>query len=153
MTNIADLLGNKADSIARKSISIGDVHLLRLGSDNGITPKNGEQTREKFFVVLGFDDIGNVIGGIVVNSKINQNLPTSVTDYLMPIQVEKCPFLKYNSYANCSQLKTVRIEKFNAFTYRGRIDDIELLNQIVGTVIESPYSNKQQLKEFGIIKE
>lgn len=153
MTNIRDLLGAKADDITRGSISIGDVHLLQLGANEGITPKDGYSVKEKFFVVLGFDHNGNIIGGIVVNSKINNNLPPSVTDYLLPITVEKCPFLKYNSFANCSRLKTVKIEKFGAFTYRGRIEDQEFMSQIIKTVIESPYANKQQLKEFGIIKE
>lgn len=152
MTVIGDLLGDKADAIARNSISIGDVHILQLGSNEGITTKNGEPTKDKFFVVLGFDDKGYIIGGIVINSKINYNLPSSVTDYLMPIKVEKCPFLKYDSFANCSRLKTVSIEKFSAHTYRGKIEDEELINQIIGTVIESPYSNKKQLKDFGLIE-
>ncbi len=151
MTSIGKLLGAKADEIARNSISIGDVHLLQMGEKEGITPKNGE-TKDKFFVVLGFDNKGSVVGGIVTNSRINHNLPVSVTDYLMPIKAETCPFLRYDSFANCSRLKTVRIEKFNSSTYRGKIESQELLEQIIGTIIESPYSNKKQLKEFGIIK-
>ena len=151
MTSIGDLLGNKADALARGSISIGDVHLLQLGSEEGITVRNGNSTKDKFFVVLGFDKSGIVIGGIVVNSKINHNLPTAVTDYLMPLTVKQCPFLKYDSFANCSQLKAVRIEKFTTLTYRGSIEDQDLLNLIKDTIIDSPYSNRQQLKEFGLI--
>lgn len=151
MTNIGDMIGNKANELARKSINIGDVHLLPLGLEEGITAKDGASTKDKFFVVLGFDNSGNIIGGIVINSKINPNLPSAVTDYLMPITKEECPFLKYDSYANCSRLKVVSREKFGAFTFRGRIDNEELLNLIKGAVIESPYANRQQLKEFGLI--
>jgi hypothetical protein len=152
MTTIGELLGEKADDIARDSISIGDVHILPLSRTEGITPKNGEATRNKFFIVLGFDADGNIIGGIVINSNVNQHLSTSITDYLMPISKEQLPFLNHNSFVNCSHLVTVKREKFNKSTLRGQIADKELLNLIVATVIESPYSNKQQLIEFGIIK-
>lgn len=151
MTNIGDLLGSGADELARRSISIGDVHLLQLGPGEGITVKGGNPSKDKFFVVLGFDKSGNVIGGIVINSKINYNLPAAVTDYLMPLTVQQCPFLKYNSFANCSQLKVVRADKFNVHTYRGTIEDQDLIDQIIGTIIDSPYSNRQQLKEFGLV--
>lgn len=63
MTNIGDLFGNAADELLRSSINVGDVHLLRLDATNGITPKNGDSTRNKFFIVLGSDSEGNVIGG------------------------------------------------------------------------------------------
>ena len=68
MTNIGDLLGDAANKLLQSSINIGDVHLLRLDQTNGITPKNDDTTRNKFFIVLGFDNEGNVIGGLVINS-------------------------------------------------------------------------------------
>lgn len=52
-------------------INVGDVYLLNLDPSNGITPKNDDASRNKFFIVLGFDKEGNVIGGLVINSKIN----------------------------------------------------------------------------------
>lgn len=55
MTSIGDLLGTTADELWQSSINIGDVHLLKLVPINGITPKNGDPTRNKFFIVLGFD--------------------------------------------------------------------------------------------------
>ena len=102
MTNIGDLLGDAANKLLQSSINIGDVHLLRLDQTNGITPKNDDTTRNKFFIVLGFDNEGNVIGGLVINSKINYNLPSTVTDYQLPITVKQCPFL----LTNCFLLQT-----------------------------------------------
>ena len=151
MTTIKDLLGEQADILAKSSIAIGDVHLLPLGRGEGITPKNGD-SKAKFFVVLGFDGVGNIIGGIVINSKINHKLPNSITDYLMPISKKSCPFLDYDSFANCSHLVVVSKAKFNSSTYKGRIEDENTMEQIVGTLSESPYVSKQQLREFGIIK-
>ena len=71
MTRIGDFAGDFADRFLRNNIKIGDVHMLILDRSNGITPKDGKETRSKFFIVLGFDRYGNVIGGLVINSNIN----------------------------------------------------------------------------------
>lgn len=151
MTNFGDLLGDMADELTQNSINIGDVHLLNLDQNNGITPKSGDTTRNKFFIVLGFDNEGNVIGGLVINSKINYKLPPSVTDYQLPVSVEQFPFLEHNSFINCSKIIVAKRSKFNKTTYRGEISDIEMMELIINTVKESPTVNKMQLKEFGIV--
>lgn len=150
MTNFGDLLGDLADELTQNSINIGDVHLLNLDQNNGITPKSGDTTRNKFFIVLGFDNEGNVIGGLVINSKINYKLPPSVTDYQLPVSVEQFPFLEHNSFINCSKIIVAKRSKFNKTTYRGEISDTEMMELIINTVKESPTVNKMQLKEFGI---
>ena len=151
MTNFGDLLGDLADELSQNSINIGDVHLLNLDQNNGITPKSGDTTRNKFFIVLGFDNDGNVIGGLVINSKINYKLPPSVTDYQLPVSVQQFPFLEHNSFINCSKIIVAKRSKFNKTTYRGEISDTEMMELIINTVKESPTVNKMQLKEFGIV--
>lgn len=151
MTNFGDLLGDLSDKLTQNSINIGDVHLLNLDQNNGITPKSGDTTRNKFFIVLGFDNEGNVIGGLVINSKINYKLPPSVTDYQLPVSVEQFPFLEHNSFINCSKIIVAKRSKFNKTTYRGEISDTEMMELIINTVKESPTVNKMQLKEFGIV--
>lgn len=151
MTNFGDLLGDMADELTQNSINIGDVHLLNLDQNNGITPKSGDTTRNKFFIVLGFDNEGNVIGGLVINSKINYKLPPSVTDYQLPVSVDQFPFLEHNSFINCSKIIVAKRSKFNKTTYRGEISDTEMMELIINTIKESPTVNKMQLKEFGIV--
>lgn len=151
MTRIGDLLGEQADRLVQYNINVGDVHLLVLDKGNGITPKDGKDTRNKFFVVLGFDKEGNVIGGLVINSNINHRLPSAITDYQLPVTVRQCPFLKHNSFVNCSRLMTADRSKFGKSTYRGVISDGDLMEQIIETVKESPTANKRMLKDFGII--
>ena len=151
MTNFGDLLGEMADKLTQDNINIGDVHLLNLDQNNGITPKNGYATRNKFFIVLCFDNEGNVIGGLVINSKINPNLPTSVTDYQLPVTVEQFPFLEHDSFINCSKIIVAKRYKFNKTTYRGEISDVGMMELIINTVKESPTVSKKQLKLFGII--
>ncbi|MBO4906245.1 MAG: hypothetical protein J5486_04300 [Bacteroidaceae bacterium] len=153
MSTLGDLLGNKADDLVRCTITVGDVHIVSLSKSEGITPKDGKDSRDKFLIVLGFDKDGNVIGGIVINSKVNLQLPSYITDYLMPVSKQQLPFLRHDSFVNCSHLVTVHKDKFNRATFRGKIEDDELMELIVGTVTHNPYISRQQLKEFGIIKE
>lgn len=150
MTNIGDLLGDAANELLQSNINIGDVHLLNLDRTNGITPKNGDATRNKFFIVLGFDNEDNVIGGLVINSKINYNLPSTVTNYQLPITVKQCPFLQHNSFVNCSKIVAKRT-KFNKESYRGEISDPDMMQLVIDTVKESPTINRKQLKDFGLI--
>ena len=100
---------------------------------------------------IGFDKEGNVIGGLVINSKINYNLPSTVTDYQLPITVKQCPFLQHNSFVNCSKIIVAKRTKFSKDTYRGEISDTEVMRLIIDTVKESPTINRKQLKDFGII--
>lgn len=151
MTNIGDLLGTQADKLAQDNINVGDVHFLNLDKRNGITPKNGDKNRDKYFVVLGFDEEGNIIGGVVINSNINYKLSSEITDYYLPIKVDQFPFLKYDSFVNCSNIIIAKRSKFNKDTYRGTISDVEIMEVIVNTLKESPTVNKKQLEEFGII--
>lgn len=151
MTSIGDLLGAQADRLCRDNINVGDVHFLNLDRRNGITPKNGAGSRDKFFVVLGFDGEGNVIGGVVINSNINYNLPSVITDYYLPIKAARFPFLKYDSFVNCSKIIVAKRSKFNKDTYRGTISDAETIELIVNTVRESPTVSKKQLEELGIV--
>ena len=146
MTILGDILEDVGDKLAQNNIKVGNVD-----QQSGITPKNGDLTRDKFFIVLGFDNEGNVIGGLVINSKINYNLPSSVTDYQLPIKVEQCPFLKYNSFVNCSKIIVANKAKFTKNTYRGEISDPEFIDLLINTVKESPTVNTKLLKRFGLI--
>lgn len=40
-------------------IKIGDVFRITMNKANGVTPKPGDANRDKYFVVLGFDNKGN----------------------------------------------------------------------------------------------
>ena len=67
MTILGDILEDVGDKLAQNNIKVGNVYLISLDQQSGITPKNGDLTRDKFFIVLGFDNEGNVIGGLVIN--------------------------------------------------------------------------------------
>ena len=62
-------------------VNAGDIFRVTMNRANGITPPKGDESRDKFFVVLGFDDDGNVYGGVIFNSLMNLNLPPIHSDH------------------------------------------------------------------------
>lgn len=116
---------------------------------NDITPKFGDTYRNKYFIILGFDNQGCAYGGVIFYSGINQNVFKSIRDWHMPIKKSKYAFLEHDSYVDCSRLKCVQIQKFSTWKFKGVIerDDIEL---IIGAIKESPNEKRENLNRFGI---
>lgn len=56
MTTISDAL-NKDDllRLASHTVKVGDVYEMTMTEANGIKPKPGDSSRNKYFIVLGFD--------------------------------------------------------------------------------------------------
>lgn len=137
-------------NIVRQTVNVGDVFLVELDKNNGIIPKDGDVTRMKFFVVLGFDGEGNVYGGVIINSRINQQMSQLVKDYHMPIKCAKYTFLKYDSFVDCLQLKTAPLSKLSSGNYKGKMDE-EDTELILDTLKSSPREKPARLKKYGII--
>ena len=86
MTKLSELLGgDDAEKLLQSSINIGDVFRINMGRDTGIIPKEGDDSRNKFFIVLGFDNYGNAYGGVIINSKINSKIPYEAQILHMPM--------------------------------------------------------------------
>ncbi|KGF44959.1 hypothetical protein HMPREF0647_04720 [Prevotella bivia DNF00320] len=138
------------DKAVSDEVRLGDVYKIELSKADGIIPKNGYDTRDKFFVVLGFDEQGNVYGGILFNSKINQNLPTLIKDYHMPISAKVYPFLSHDSFLNCTKIFSLTSTHLMKGEKLGTINttDFEL---ICSTVCSYPNAVPRELKRFGLI--
>lgn len=155
MATIADLLTNTQKSdIIERSLNIGDVYRMKLTEEEGITPKAPEDSsRNKYFIIVGKDNVGNAIGFVVINSDINTKLPSTIKDLQYPISVSKYTFLKKNSFVNCGDLKVIKKEKFSSlFDYskkQGMIqaDDMEY---IIGALQTSTIIEPKLLKRFGL---
>lgn len=137
---------NVLKDIVRQAVNVGDVFLIELDRSDGIIPKDGFNTRNKYFVVFE----GNVYGGVIINSRINQNMTQLVKDFHMPIKCSKYPFLKYDSFVDCLLLKTSSLEKLSSGNYKGKIDKDDL-DLIMGTLKNSPVEKVARLKKFGIL--
>lgn len=145
-----DIPKNVAESLVKDTVKQGDIFILELDNQDGVTPKGSDAYRNKFFVVLGFDNEGNVYGGVIVNSRINPKMSPLIREFHMPIKAEKYSFLRYNSFIDCLQLKTAPLSKFTKGKFVGRLQDDDL-NLVIGTIKESPREKKANLLRFGII--
>lgn len=138
-----------AASVVRSGISVGDVFAARMDKSNGITPKEGYNSRRKFFVVLGITEDGFVYGGVVVNSQINKNTEPAKKVLQYPLDENKYDFLEHNSFVNCAELKTLTFEQLLKAECVGKIiqEDLDL---IMGAVIGSPFVEQATLERFQI---
>ncbi|MDR3184054.1 MAG: hypothetical protein LBT49_01410 [Prevotellaceae bacterium] len=120
-----------------------------MDKGDGIKPKPGDVSRNKYFVVLGFDQEGNVYGGVIFNTNINQNLPQDIKDLHMPVDNTKYDFLKHKCFIDCSRLKTASPGKLSAGQYLGNIDETDL-SLIIGAVSQSKRETRAHLALFGL---
>ena len=138
------------DDIVRHDVNVGDVYKITMSQADGIITKDGYAVRDKFFVVLGFDEQGNVYGGIVLNSKINPNLPPIVKQYHMPISAGNYTFLSHDSFLNCSKMMTTTSTRLMQGKKVGTINDDDL-EMIRTTVCNYPNAIPYELQRFGLI--
>ena len=148
--NISDALNeDELSRLASHTVKVGDVYEITMTEANGIKPKAGDSSRDKYFIVLGFDSNGTVFGGVIIYSQINTNLPPHLKMYHMPIKQSKYPFLKHDSFVDCVRLKVAFPQKFNEWNYLGEIDEYDV-QLIVGTIKESPVESKERITMFGL---
>lgn len=128
----------------------GDVFRITLNQANGIIPKPGDSSRDKYFVVLGFDHDGNVYGGVIFNSYINLKLPPFVQAMQYPIKKDAYDFLSHDSYIDCSSIKVVKKLKLLRSLYLGHLreDDLDMLYDKIST---NSRISKIELRRFGML--
>lgn len=147
---ISDALNEENISrLASRTLKVGDVYEITMTEANGIKPKAGDSSRDKYFIILGFDSNGVAYGGVIINSQINKNLPPHLKMYHMPIKQSKYRFLQYDSFVDCLRLKIAFPNKFNEWNYLGRIEDYDV-ELIIGTIKESPVESEKRLAQFGL---
>ena len=148
MTTLFEMLNNDSiKAIAKNTVKVGDVYRIKMDERNGIKPKGGDKSRNKYFIVLGFDSEGNAYGGVIINSEINPNIPQSMKNCHLHIECSKYSFLDHDSYVDCSKLKIANIEKFGKWQYLGffSLEDVQL---ITTTIQCSPNETKEHLAMF-----
>ena len=150
MTTLFEMLNNDSiKAIAKNTVKVGDVYRIKMDERNGIKPKAGDKSRNKYFIVLGFDSEGNAYGGVIINSEINPNIPQSMKNCHLHIECSKYSFLDHDSYVDCSKLKIANIEKFGKWQYLGFFS-LEYVQLITTTIQGSPNETKEHLAMFGL---
>lgn len=131
-------------------IKIGDVFRITMNKANGVVAKPGDTSRDKYFVVLGFDDDGNVYGGVIFNSYININLPPFVQAMQHPVKGKDYEFLSHDSYIDCSSIKAVKKNKLLKSSSLGTLNT-EDISSVCEKIKHNSRISKIELKRFGLL--
>lgn len=144
--------GNRV-AFLEKTIQKGDVLLGEFNADGTFRPRNGKSSI-KFFVILGVDDFGSYYGVGLINSDPRINFKAA--DYQFKIKKEDYPFLSHDSYIDCSEIRTRRVDETTDYIAKnekrilGRLtdDDIE---RVIAIVISAPTTKPIDLKRFNLL--
>lgn len=155
---LADLLSKEViEKLTISSVQAGDVFRMHLGEEEKVIGKNlGDDGRNKYFVVLGYDLEGNAFGVILIDTNINPVLPQKRKDMHYPLLASKYDFLEgINRFVDCSDLKVISgnrfVQLFGADKAKGTIHD-EDLSLIKTAVASYEDASPKLLKRFGLIK-
>ena len=100
---------------------------------------------------MGFDNQGNIYGGVVFDSEINRNFVNDdFEDFFLPIPCSKYSFLEHDSYIDCRRMKPSTLEKLIEGEFCGNIAQDDFSN-IVKLLRMSPLETYVHLKTFGIM--
>ncbi|MEG1650047.1 MAG: hypothetical protein RR277_09170 [Rikenellaceae bacterium] len=131
-------------------VSLGEVYRMKLTTTEGIIPKcKNDTSRNKYFIILGKDEYGDIIGFSVINTKLNINENTQY-----PLSKDKYKFLNgVSRYVDCSRIKRITSKRFSElFTLdskKGQISD-EDFRFIVDTVKTSKQTTIKEIKQFNL---
>ena len=155
MAILGDIISNNSKQNLLSNIQRGDVIRINMTLEEGVKPKNnGEESRNKYFIVLGKTEDGKFIGFVLINSNINPHLSSELKDLHYPLHFSKYSFLEKNRFVDCGQLKEITLENFSD-RYKcqsfGKIDE-EDLEYKTQAVISSPKETRKHLRKFGLIE-
>jgi hypothetical protein len=144
--SLGDLLGNLGKSkLFKQSLNIGDVFLKEFeGIDH-----------PKFFIVAGISEDRIFLCSIYINSGIHPSIMHK--QYLLELQVplkkQNNPFLKYDSFANCSTPIPMELEPLSQWVSEdsckviGSINDSDL-NSIVNALKNSGLLSEEEIELY-----
>lgn len=142
------------NTLARGVVAPGQIYRLKMTEREGVKPKNaGDDGRNKYFVVLGTTDDGELIGFVLVNSEINQRLPQIIKSLQYKITAKDYPFLRKDSYICCSELKYIEsahfFERFQDNAVAALSDDhLEVVKNLLA---QSPRVSAADMQRFGLL--
>ena len=121
---------------AERNIDIGQSILIKIDNFN--------INYDKYIVLIGFDKDNIDCGAVVINSEINENLfPTNYLKSLhVEIDVQNHSFLEYNSFINCSEIKTYQKQQL--------IDSNNKLNLELKESIKNYNTRMDELSDINI---
>jgi len=126
--SIRDLLGDKIPECLKNikhEIRIGNVYKTGFTRGDGIyIVDKTKESLSKYFVVIGYDDAGNVYGGLLISSELPSNATDDIKRYQYPVKASENDFLYHDSWINCYKIICAKPDKLNDRTFSGCLDEM-----------------------------
>ena len=139
---------------APSDMSIGDIVYLEMDENDGLTLHNGYFTRRKYVVIIGKNEKGNLVGSLIVNSKITPFKRSAVMQqYQYMLRQSDYPqILNYDSWLDCTELFELDSSKIVAVEgeLKGRLTETDLANAM-NLVKRCGFINRQAKEKFGLL--
>lgn len=139
---------------ASADMNIGDIVYLEMDENGGLTLRNGYATRRKYVVIIGKNEKGNLVGSLIVNSKITPFKRTAVMQqyqYLLR-QSDYPQILNYDSWLDCTELFELDANKIVSVEgeLKGKLTETDLANAM-NLVKRCGFINRQAKEKFGLL--
>jgi hypothetical protein len=151
--SFADFFSEKQLEILKTSTSepsvlkVGSVYRVDLGEEDRLTPDPGYKTNNKIVVVVGFDNVGNAIGIVLVNTLAysNDDPMLKAADYPEKVIVK-------NSYVGIDDIFVIPDINFNYGNsdFRGEISKDDMIIILEGLLQNKdiPKSDKRRFRIY-----
>ncbi|MEZ7710487.1 hypothetical protein [Prevotella pallens] len=149
-----DFSKEQLNTLTSGLITPGEIYRLKLTEQEGVKPKKeGDDGRNKYFVVLGSTDDNELIGFVLINSEINRKLPQEIQTLHYKITAQDYPFLKKDRYLCCSELKQIESSVFFKRCHNKAVATLsdEHLEIIKRFLAQSPKVSLATMHTFGLL--
>jgi len=149
--SITDLLGDHLPDKLQHRIEIGNVYRIPLGKEDGLIVPHEHKYLLKYFIVIGFDDDGNIYGGLLISSDQPKGIRRELLLYQYSVKAENNTFLKRDSWINCTHIFPSSQDKLSINNYLGCLDK-ESLYYIISAILDenNPVITKKERKKYNI---
>jgi hypothetical protein len=140
--------------VKRDSIKVKDIIKVSLTREDGLTLNKGYDTREKYIVIVGKDELGRLLGALLINHEIATFIQTDDdmmnAQYMLKQESYKS-FLKEDSWLDCTELFSLSAQKIE--DRKGEKvaslndDDFERVKYTIAT---TEFIDEAQKMQFGL---
>lgn len=136
------------DDFAKRNIEIGKTLLIEI-PDFNISYK-------KYLIVVGINEL--YLAGVIINTEVNLNFAwnEALRKLHLLIKSNEHPFLKYDSYVDCSKLHKRLISeicdaiKKNPSIVIGNVSE-DFLREVAFTILHAKTISVKDKKDFGFL--
>lgn len=147
---LADLLKNPEKL---HNIEVGNVYRIPLGENDGLKDCESNDFKIKYFIVVGVDRTNGIIyGGLLISSNPPYTFSSEILDYQYSIKSKINPFLKRDSWINCTQIFPAAKEKLTYSNFIGCLDN-ESTYYIIAAILDAnnPVITNKERKKYNIV--